>query len=200
MIGLAVLAGIAIYIAVWWLLVSSLKRTWAKAAAIVIALAIPFWDFPIGYYNFERHCSAEGGLRVVSKFPPSDSILLDQSTGYRPEDLVRYGFKTIEYRTKNGAIERFTLESRKFSKTLDSAPKSTIKVLFVGHKTLAWHLIQSEMVAQRVGDGQIVARHNTFLWAGVWWQAAAAPFFGYGARCGETDAPLVSTVAHGSPS
>ena len=197
MIGLAVLAGIAIYIAVWWLLVSSLKRTWAKAAAIVIALAIPFWDFPIGYYNFEHHCSTEGGLHVVGEFPPSTSVLVDPSTGYRPEDVLRHGFKLVEY-ADSGHVVQYSGAAGKLRKIMRDRPTSLAKIMFVQNQILPWNIVRNDIVAVRVSDNRELAKYTSFRWRGMWWQVRMAPMLRTGAACfvGRED-PVLGALQRG---
>ena len=183
MMGLAILAGIAIYVSVCWLIVRALKTTWAKSAAVLAALAIPFWDLPIGYYNYYRHCAEEGGLRVSVQIAPMDAILVDPDTGYTPQELLRRGFKVIEVGRPGETIYRFTVEDGRLVKSTHSTPVSEFRIGFMGHKSLPWNLVQSETLITRVKSGEVLVRQNTFRWRGLWWQVQAAPLLGDGAIC-----------------
>src|SRR5713101_5452421 len=125
MIGLTVLAVIAIYIGVFAYIVVHARNRAEKIAAIVVALAIPFWDLPFGYFNFYRHCSQEGGLHVSNDLPALNAILIDPSVGYRPEDVLRFGFKAVEYANRGETI-RYTADGGGLSKSTHPRPISAI--------------------------------------------------------------------------
>ena len=195
MIGLAVLAGIAIYIAVWWLLVSSLKRTWGKAAAIVVALAIPFWDLPIGYSNFYVHCRDDAGTRVPKAVSSLNTILIDSSSGYTPDELLRYGFSTVEYESREGIV-RYTHTRGAWNKTLQPKPLSAVRLRFGGNQALPWNLIRSSYVVTSIAGNDVIASQTSYHWLGVWWQAKAGGLFGGGPECGPTE-PLLQALSRG---
>src|SRR5436305_7378115 len=108
MIGLAVLAGIAIYVGIWWFVVRFLKQRWAKSLAILLAIAIPLGDLPFGYFNFLRHCDYEGGVRQVERISPHKSVFFLSVTGVKPQYLFRLGADFVEYSSSDGGVIRFT--------------------------------------------------------------------------------------------
>ena len=198
MVGLAVLAGVAIYIAVFWFLVRALKRKWAKGFAILVALAIPFWDLPVGYYNFYSQCARDSGLQVAKNLSPSESILIDSSAGFTPEEASRFGFKVVEYES-GGQILRYTKDGNRLSRSTHATPVSRFKIQLTDNELLDWHLVRSTYFATRLDSKETVARQVTYRWLGMWWQAAAGTFFGSGTECGVSQAPsIMYVVAHGN--
>ncbi len=189
MIGLTVLAVIAIYIGVFAYIVVHARNRAEKIAAIVVALAIPFWDLPFGYFNFYHHCSQDGGLHISKDLPALNAILIDPSVGYRPEDVLRFGFKTVEYANSSETI-RYTADASGLSKSIHSAPISPIKIQYSGNQMLPWNLIRSDYIVSRVDNGQVIARQTDFKWRGLWWQVSAAPLLG-----SDTEKPLLAAVA-----
>jgi hypothetical protein len=198
MIGLTILAVIAVYIGVFAYVVVHARNRAEKIAAIAVALAIPFWDLPFGYFNFYRHCSQEGGVHVGVNIPPATSILVDSSSRYTPNEILRFGFKVVEYEAP-GEIVRYTRESKGLTKSIHATPMSNIKIKFAGHKNLPWNLIRSDYVVTRLDNEQIVASQTDFQWRGMWWQVSAAPLLGYGSQClGEKDKPMLALMARPS--
>jgi len=195
MIGLTVLAVIAIYIGVFAYIVVHARNRAEKIAAIVVALAIPFWDLPFGYFNFYRHCSQEGGIHLSKELPPSSAILVDSSSGYTPNQVLRFGFKAVEYEA-SGQIIRYVRESQDIVKSTHAAPISALRVIFAGHKILPWNLTRTDYVVTRLDNGQVVASQTDFQWRGMWWQVASAPLLGDGGRCRRpSDEPMLAVIA-----
>ncbi len=198
MIGLTVLAVIAIYIGVFAYIVVHARNRAEKIAAIAVALAVPFWDLPIGYLNFYRHCSQEGGIYVSNEVPASDAILIDSSAGYTPEEITRFGFKIVEYVSRDETI-RYTAERNGLNKSIHTTPVSKIKIQFSGHQTLPWNLVRTEYIVSRLDNGKVVAKQTDFYWRGMWWQVAAAPLLGDGSNClREAERPMLAVIGRAS--
>ena len=198
MIGLADLAGVAIYIALWWYLVRILKHTWAKALAILVALAIPFWDLPFGYLAFKGDCATYGGLHISQRIPASDTIFVDRHIAYRPEYLRRFGFKVVEY-GEPGNITRYTATPTGYAQSKHLDAISTLKVSFVANQALPWGVIKRDFLVSRVDTSQVLASYSDLRWSGLWWQARAAPILSDGGRCYAVDEnPLLTLIARGT--
>ena len=195
MIGLAVLAVVAAYVAVFGFVIAKARSRTEKISAIVIALLIPFWDLPIGYLNFSRHCSEDGGIKVNKGLPATDAILVEASAGYTPEEIFRFGFKAAEYLSPTGII-RYTAGEKGVVKTAHPSPKSALKIQFNGEKQLPWNLVRSDYIVTRLDSGQVMATQTDFKWRGMWWQVSGAPIFGYGISClGARDLPMLAVIA-----
>jgi len=200
MFGLMFYGAVAIYIAAWWLVVRWLKTRWAKAGAIFIALAIPFWEVPIGYVNFQLNCAEHGGLHTIENLQPVDSIFVERETGYTPELLARYGFKVLEYES-SGSVLRYTQVESGVTKSLDGSITSQVKIAFSGNRKLDWNLSRRDFTASRIHTGQVIARNTSFRWGGTWWQVELSPLLGDGGRCYEVGgAPVLLAITGGKRS
>ena len=195
MVGLIVLAVVVIYIAFWWFVVAKLKGGWAKTAAVLVALAIPLWDLPIGYLHFWRTCSELGGLHTGKGLRPTDSVLVER--GYKPDELVRYGFKVIEY-SAEGGVQRYTSGPAGLVKSVHSSPVSEIRINLVLNQRLPWNLLRHDVSASRIDTGEVVARHTNLHWRGLWWQVELSPLLGDGGSCYEiNDVPVLTALVRG---
>ena len=194
MIGLLVLGGAAAYVAIFWFVIAKARNRGERISAIVVALLIPFWDLPFGYANFYRHCSNEGGVRV-SKNLQANTILVDQSAGYTPEEILKLGFKSVEYLATDKVI-RYEPALKGVTKSTHPSPLSTLRVHSPGSKPLSWNLIRHDYFVSQIDGGQVVASQTDFEWRGMWWQVSGAPLFGHGGFClGVNDRPMLSLVA-----
>ena len=56
---------------IWALIAAAIARfipNWpGRIAFFTVAVAIPFWELPYGYYNFQRLCSEQRKLQVLRK-------------------------------------------------------------------------------------------------------------------------------------
>ena len=198
MIGLAVLAVVAAYVAVFGFVIAKARNRTEKISAVAIALLIPFWDLPFGYLNFRHHCAELGGLHVEAKLGAAEAILVDPDLAYTPDQLQGYGFKIIEY-GKLGQIARFTASTKGLIKSIHEAPVSSLKVHFIANQRLPWNLVRRDFLVSHIKTGQVVARHTDFLWRGLWWQIQAAPLLGNGGRCHvPKDNAVLAVVARGT--
>jgi hypothetical protein len=198
LIGLAVIAGLALYIGIFWLIVRALKQRWAKALAVVIAVAIPFWDLPFGYLSFQQDCKQYGGLHVFEKVSPATAIFIDRHIGYTPDQLKRFGFKVIEY-GEPGNITRYTAAKDGYIKSTDQTAISKVMVHFQPNQQLPWHVVRRDYLASNVETKSVIARYTDIRWLGMWWQVEASPIFGDGGRCYFSgDNPILALLAKGN--
>jgi hypothetical protein len=194
LIGLAIIAGLALYIGIFWLIVRALKHRWAKALALLVALVIPFWDWPIGYYHFREQCITEGGLHVKRSFPSVWAIAVDANLGYRGEELIKKGFQVIEIVQPNGNVRRYSIDEKS-----SSSFRPTVMVYTKRNQLMPWHLLRNDVSASIASSGEVLATHTAFHWQGMWWQAVAAPMLGVGNFCHTTDeASLITSLLKGN--
>jgi hypothetical protein len=184
MIGLAVLAGVAIYISVFWFIVRALKQKWAKGLAILVALAIPFWDLPVGYLSFSNHCRGEGGLKQLAKITPNKSILFSSLTGIRPDYLFRSGVELVEYSIGGDAVRSFKrLPNGSVQETRALSASSAVRLQSHLNTQLAWNIYKNEAHLVDVRTGQTLATATSFYWLGGWIQRLSAPMLAGTGRC-----------------
>jgi hypothetical protein len=200
MMGLAVLAGIAIYLGVFWLLVRALKTKRAKGAAILIALAIPFWDLPFGYYSFRDHCETEGGLQVLNKVQPQKKAFFDSLPPYPIKDLLTHGFTVVEAKDSGGnGISRYQLRADGGVEIRAVAqPESNVVVSVRRGQRLPWNIVRDDRFLRAPVEGKELARYSEFTWRGGWVQVVMSPLLGQGPSCtaGPTD-PIVRLILRG---
>jgi hypothetical protein len=195
MTGLIVLGFIASYVLLAWFIIKAAPGIGGKTAAVTFSVLIPFWDLPFGYANFHRNCSEYGGVHFASKVGANEAILVDQDIGYQPDELIRLGYRVVEYGSP-GRILRFTATSSGLVKSTHDAALSQIKVHAIGNQVLPWNLMRQDFLITRIDTGTVLARHTEFRWRGLWWQVQAAPLLGEGIRCysrgGEQILPAVA--------
>jgi hypothetical protein len=171
MAGLIVIGVVVAYVAIFWFVIAKARNRGERISAIVIALLIPFWDLPIGYLNFYQHCSQEGGIYIDKEFRAPDSILIGESSAYRPDTVLKLGFKTVEFKDREDII-RFTAGVDKVAKSIHTTPISLLKIEYSGHKLLPWNLVRTEQIVTRLKDGKVVAKQTDFSWRGMWWEVS----------------------------
>jgi hypothetical protein len=167
--GLLILGGIVAYVWFFWVIATRFKSFWARAATTLVALLIPFWDFPIGLANFYQHCARDGGIKVEKDFHLGDSILLGKGGRFRPEELIKVGFKTVEFENRNEII-RYTATENGLVKSTQTHSISPIRYESSGWESMPWNLQRLENVIKHVADGKIVAKRTDFSWDGMWWE------------------------------
>ena len=170
MIGLLVLGGAAAYIAIFWFVIAKARNRGERISAIVVSLLIPFFELPFGIINFYRHCSLEAGIHRYEDLRSIDAVLIDGSAGYRPEELLKLGFKTVEYRNR-GEIVRVAFDSNKLSKSVHPTPISAHLYESSYNKKLPWNIYRNDQSVTRLSDRKVVARRTDFSWGGLWWEA-----------------------------
>jgi hypothetical protein len=196
MIGLAVLAGAALYFWVWSVVVRSLKHAGTRTAAIAIAVAIPLWDLPIGYYNFVSHCRSYGGVQQIERIAPQKTLLFSSITGYRPDYLFGRGLDSIEYRgTAGTTFVRFTKTlTGRIEKIQTESAESSIRLVTRPNTELPWNLYRTE-VSLETSAGKIIARAVHFSWVGGWIQRQTAPMLATSLKCHSSSADRILDIA-----
>jgi hypothetical protein len=190
--------------AVWALIAAVIARfipNWpGRIAFFAIAVGLPFWELPYGYYNFRALCGDEGGLRVFEKIPPQETVCADFPFENSARDLLKFGFSQVEARGKGGDI-------RTFPGNLGSGPSnqpmgrvsSAYCITFKNNNHLPWGMIRHDFLIAHADNGHIAARHSVFDWFGMWWQQMARPVLGRGGECREDPIPaIVSTLRKGA--
>jgi hypothetical protein len=171
-IGLLVFGLLFAYVALFYYLTKILPSRAQKIAAIVVGVAIPFWDLPIGYLSYRLQCHEHGGLQVFADSRGTDSILFDPGVGYRPEYLAKkYGFKKIEYRSSS-RVEAYTITEHGIEKSSEANPTSAHKIAYTGNQVSGWSVSRGDWTLSRTDTGKVIARHSEFAWNGMWWQKA----------------------------
>jgi hypothetical protein len=200
LIGLAVIAGVALYIGIFWLILRALKQGWAKALAVLIALAIPFWDLPIGYKSFTSLCAEQGGIRVLTKLPPQKSVLFASATGLKPAQLLIKGLQFVEYKTPNGKITRFTKSSNGHIEESDvSSSASLVLIRTTYNDLLTWNVYRNESSLVDAWTNRTIATATSFYWLGGWLQRRMSPIFAGNGRChADTQSEIMDIVLRGS--
>ena len=185
MVGLAFLAFIAAYVVLWWFVVQKARNRGEKVAAILIAVLIPFWDLPIGYYNFQAHCREDGGVHYIEKIAPQKSLYFATITAVRPDALLKSGFDAVEFAKPNGAgILRFSsgaggkIQSEEIQK-----PSSPLRVSAKFNEEFPWNLFRHEQVLEDRESGRPLARAREYVWLGGWIQRRTAPMLTPAGRC-----------------
>jgi len=181
MVGLAVLAVIAGYIAFWWFVYTKARNRGEKIAAIVVALLIPFWDLPFGYFHFQRLCNQDGGLRVSERITPQSAICID-GLGYSPNVLIQDGFQTVEYRNGKGARRHQSRPDGVIESTDVSNLISKYCVSVTYGERFPWNIFRRDLQAIDTSSGKVAARYTTFAWTGSWWKPSGMPG-GVAAEC-----------------
>lgn len=175
MLGVAILVGIAVYIGIAWLVVRAVKGAWAKAAAIIVALAIPLWDLPIGYAAYSKHCRDEGGLYQLAAITPSSGIFFSYPPGLRPQYMFAKGADVVEYAMPDGSILRY---SKSASGAPDRAktdkPSSAARLNATFNAELPWNVFKDEIVLVDA-SARPLARATSFYWIGGWISRLTAP-------------------------
>ncbi len=179
---LFLLAGIWTLVAVF---IARLISGWpGRIAFLVVAVGLPFWELPYGFYNFQRLCNAEARLLVFDKFPPQDSICIEDLDSGLYWGLTNAGFKRIEVTGRSDDIGRDTSSGR-VVRIARPDIKSGYCLVSKANQPLPWRMNRHDVLITRVGDDRIVARQSRFSWAGMWWQEQLRPVLGSGGSCFE---------------
>jgi hypothetical protein len=178
--------------------VAAKARDWRlRVGTIAVALLIPFWEFPFGFVNYQSHCARDGGVHLSASFPPSTTVLIELSAGYTPNEVVRHGLKTVEYRSNTG-ITRFSSGAAGFSKSSHPSPSAVVLIERTSKDKLPWNLERTVLSARRVENGEVLARQTAYHWIAFWWQRGVGPILGSGFDCGWESDSLLATVARGT--
>ena len=175
--------------AIWALIAAAIARfipNWpGRIAFFAIAVGLPFWELPYGYYNFQRLCREEGKLRVFAEIAPQKSICAAYPFDDAAKTLHRFGFAIVEARDKTGGVIEFrgsgtAAPVQRKAKNISS----NYCVTYVNNNTLPGRIYRHDFLIVRANDGVAVARYSVFDWLGMWWQHTASPVLGHGGECG----------------
>jgi hypothetical protein len=174
--------------AVWALIAAVIARfipNWpGRIAFFALAIGIPFWELPYGYFNFQRLCREEGSLRVFEPIAAQREICADYPYETAALAMLKIGFVTVEARDKNGSVRKYSKgSSGDIEKVTIERVSSEYCVTNAFVRGLPWRTMRNEIVIVRERDRQVVARNSDFVWFGMWWQEATVPILGRGGEC-----------------
>jgi hypothetical protein len=171
MLSLIILVVAGIYVGLWYLLIRALPSRWAKAAVALVAIYLPFWDVPYGYYNFRTLCAEEGGLRVMGKVAPQPSVLLDSSslrTEQEREKMLGRGFRFVEMQFHDGSSISYSKSSAGPNQSVRvSSPVSVYGIRTEMNRRMPWGIVRHDQVLYVRATNQIVARNAQVAWR-IW--------------------------------
>jgi hypothetical protein len=186
--------------AVWTLIavvIACFIKNWpGRLAFLAIAVGLPFWELPYGYYNFQNLCGTEARLLVFEKIPPQDSICLQDLDSGLYSRLANAGFTRIEVTGKSDDAKRDS-QSGRVLRTQRSGVKSSYCIGFHENISLPWRVRRGDLLVTRANDTKVVARQSHFSWAGMWWQEQLRPIFGSGGTCFDNPDRVSFTLRNG---
>lgn len=192
---LFLLAGTWTLIAVF---IARLISNWpGRIAFLVIAIGLPFWELPYGYYNFQNLCREEAGVKSIAAFPPQDSVCINSFDLGLYNQLAKAGFSRIEIVGPSGNAQEHAAKGEVFITDRKRA-KSSYCIFFQGNITLRWGISRSDKLIVRLADNFSVSRQSDYSWSGMWWQYATRPVFGFGGECFGSRSAIISTLQRGS--
>ena len=199
MIGLVVIAGVSLYIGICWLIFRALKQRWARALALLTALAIPLWDLPFGYYEFRNHCRT-AGLQVLESLAPHEAAYFDSLPPYPISELFSRGFRLVE--TADGSRNKILRYERSMDGRISTLtvpePRSELQVSSERDIRLPWNIVRDNRLLRERRDGRLLAKYSEISWRGGWLQVSLTPLLGPGIACtaGSED-PVVTLILRG---
>lgn len=200
MIGLVILGLIVGWVVLWVYVFKKARNRGERVAALLVAVLIPFWDLPIGYFEFQQHCSAEGGIRVYERVTPQDKVYFESLPSSPPAELLKLGFKVVEIRRTDGkGIVRYENHpDNSVSRTVQS-PESLVAISWTAAERLGWNVYRDRWAAHSLGEKKVLATYTTFSWHGGWLQQSSWPLLRGNLDCflARTD-PLITLLRHGS--
>ena len=197
-VSLLILGVVVGWVVLWVYVFKHAPNRGVRVGAVLVAVLVPFWDLPIGYFNFQLKCHEFGGLRIEAKHPPVRAILVEDEVGYKPEQLIRYGFSTVEFGERPHVL-RYTAIQNSLVKSTHEDLLSTVKIHVVRNQILDWNLVRRDLLISRINDARVIARHTDFHWLGLWWQREASPTLGDGGRCfASNETAVLTRVAAGT--
>jgi len=185
MLSLIILVVAGAYVGLWYLLIRALPNRWAKAIVALVALYLPFWDVPYGYYNFRTLCAEEGGVKVFEKVPPQDSIYLDKSVLGAVSYMFKQGYRIVEEQDRSGQIGRWLASDPGRREVVEKASLiSTYGMRSELFKRQPWGILRSDDFVFNVRTDAVVIRSTYFRWQ-IWISSLGIPGFGYFHYCPE---------------
>jgi len=174
--------------AVWALIAAAIARfipNWpGRIAFFAIAVGLPFWELPFGYYNFRLLCNEQGRLQVFETIRPQNSICVGDLDSGSFSGLIRAGFSRIEVTGRSDDPAR-DLSSGRVIRIPKREIKSEYCLEYPANKSLPWRVLRNDVLIVRASNDKVIARQSQFQWAGMWWQEQASPIFGRGGVCFE---------------
>jgi hypothetical protein len=187
----AIAAGVAYFFPNWVM----------RIVFVLAAVAIPFWEFPYGYYNFQRLCAEELGVKIFEPISPQKSICREVHRDSYVEQWLAPGMDFVEARDRQGNVTR--LERGKGPVVLRSKTDALASEYCVGSdwiNNLPWGINRHEYWIRKNSSQAVVARLTSQIhWSGMSWQKSTRAF-GSGGSChvrGSTKA-IVDLALRGS--
>jgi len=182
--------------AVWALIAAVIARfipNWpGRIAFFAIAVGLPFWELPYGYYNFQKLCREETPLKVIEKVLPQDSVCVEYFDLGLYRQLVQAGFSRIEIVGRSDSAKEYAANGRVVLTNRQQA-KSSYCISFENNISLPWRVLRADTMIERSHDRRIAARQSRIRWDGAWWQQAASPVLGIGGMCsGSLSTPILA--------
>jgi hypothetical protein len=194
--GLIVIGFVIAYLTLFWVVAAKAKSLRVRIATVAVALLIPFWEFPVGFANFQSHCIRDGGVHLSVPFPPLNTVLIEISAGYTPNEVTRHGLKFVEYRGTNG-ITKYSSGATGLVKSNHSSPSAAVLVERTATDKLPWNLERTVLSARRIENSEPFAHQTAYHWFAFWWQRGMGPIFGSGFDCGWEPDSLLAALARG---
>ena len=191
--------------AIWALIAAYIARIvpkWSKSGRVaffVVAVGLPFWELPYGYYNFQRLCREETRLQVLEKIMPQEIACADYPYATLHKVLLSSGFRTVETGGKTGEIRRFAARSDGgIEESIQQRLESNYCLSFQNNIRLAWRVLRHDQLITRVSDRKIAASQSRFSWLGMWWQEVLQPILGRGGECADVKNRSISALRDGT--
>ncbi len=200
MIGLLIFGVAAGYVVLWYYVFKAARTRALRIGTVLVAVLIPFWDLPIGYFEFQRYCWTEGGLHVYERISPQDKVYFVSLPSDSVNEMLRQGFKVVEvFRADGKGIVRHELREGKVTSELVTAPESVIAVYITRNEKLSWNVYRYQHVARSLRNNDVVARHTGFTWHGGWLKESISPVFQGRLSCAAPFSdPLTAVLRQGS--
>lgn len=200
MIGLLIFGVAAGYVALWYYVFKTARNRGERVAAVLVAVLIPFWDLPIGYFEFQRHCRAEGGVHVYDRIPAQVMLYFESAPLSSVNELLKQGFSVVEISLPDGkGLVRHELEQGRIISRIVESPESPIAISITRNEKLSWNIYRDQHVARSINPSKLVATYSWFSWRGGWLQKSTWPWFRGSFDCFlERNDPLIALLRHGS--
>jgi len=177
MLGLAVFTVAVAYIAFWRYVFKRVTTRPRKIGTALIAVALPFWNLPIGYLTFLQRCRTDGGLHVTEKIAPQKNVCIEATFTHDPSLLLKAGFEIVEYRNRKGTTQYRRVADGSIEKVSIERPQLSTYCLSATYgRRLSWDTSQQDFLVSTTSSGTPVARFTSFTWhGGFWWLPDGLP-------------------------
>ena len=180
--------------AIWAVIAAAIARlipTWpGRIAFFAIAVGLPFWELPYGYYNFQKLCREDTPLKVIEKILPQESVCIEYFDLGLYKQLVQAGFTRIEITGRSDNAKEYAANGRVVMTRREQA-KSAYCIAFQSNISQPSRILRSDTLIVRAADNRLHARQSRIRWDGMWWQKATSPIAGIGGLCsGLLSAPI----------